>query len=315
MTDDPILEKGLGSIDSPPDERDWPIDALYAAAGLDRDASPPASFLVDEPYPPILDQGSSPMCVAYTASTLKAYQDLRDTGPADFDEPRFFTDIGGTAQGAVPRIALQRLLDVGYPTVGATPAPDRHRIAAYYAVPVDELELKNAIMAFGPVWISTRWFRSWFRPVSGILPAPDTAVGGHSLAAVGWDARGLRLRNSWGSDYGILGDVFMPWSYLTHVREAWKSVDRILTPPPTLSYRISIAAGTRTVYAAALASSGCIRAWTALPWSGKASSAPCRAPVVRRGCTRGQATLAPVMSGAFKGRWIRVAAGVSVVRS
>jgi hypothetical protein len=45
--------------------------------------------------PPILDQGSSPMGVAYSSSAMKAWQDRRDQERFfDFDEPKFFGQIG-----------------------------------------------------------------------------------------------------------------------------------------------------------------------------------------------------------------------------
>ena len=49
--------------------------------------------------PPILNQGSSPMCVAYSSSAMKAWQDRRDQERFfDFNEPAFFAAIGGTAR-------------------------------------------------------------------------------------------------------------------------------------------------------------------------------------------------------------------------
>lgn len=314
MTDDPTTGFGLGAIDSPPDERDWSIDALFAAAGLEPDTAAPASYVVPAPYPPILSQGNTPRCVAFSSSTLKAYEDLRDTGPVAFDVDRFFAAIGGGPNGAVVRVALQQMLDVGYPPASAG-SPADHRIAAYYSVPVDEASLKAALVAFGPLLISTRWYSSWFRPVSGILPAPDTVVGGHAIVAIGYDATGLRLRNSWGTRYGDGGDVTLRWRDLGSVKEAWKAVDQIVKPPATASYRLILGAGTRTVYLATINAAGRISGWIERPWTGIASSAPCRAPVVKRGTIRGQATVAYVTAGAFRGKWVRVAGTVSVRRS
>jgi hypothetical protein len=223
MTDNP---HGLGWIESPPDPRDYQVDALYAASGIEAPLALPASYVVPQPWSPVLDQGNSPMCVAFSQSMLKAYEDLRDQGPFDFDEPTFFRRIGGGPNGAVIRNALAVLLADGYPVVGVDRA-GAHKIAAYYAVPVTRADLCAAILAFGPVELGTPWFNSWFRPVAGVLPAPDTVVGGHAIVAIGWDARGLRLRNSWGTDWGLSGDAYLPWSQLDHLREAWKAVDVI----------------------------------------------------------------------------------------
>ena len=80
--------------------------------------------------------------------------------------------------------------------------------------------------------MSTTWYRSWFHPVNGVLSAADVAVGGHAIVAYGWDARGLRLRNSWGSGWGVSGDCWMPASLVPHLNGAWKAVDAIEHPIP-----------------------------------------------------------------------------------
>ncbi len=134
MTDD--LLPCLGWIPSPDDERDWGVDALYAATGTEPPAALPASYHVPPPLYPVVDQGSSPMCVAYSAAGEQGWYDLRDTGLALFDEALFFRQIGGTASGAVIRDALSARLSAGYPPQGHPELAGQHRIAAYYAVPV-----------------------------------------------------------------------------------------------------------------------------------------------------------------------------------
>jgi hypothetical protein len=98
---------GLGAIPSPPDERDYPIDALYAALGVDLPVTLPAAF-ASVPVPPILDQGLTPQCVAYSTAGMKDFQDYDDQAPArwwNFDEGRFFSLIGGGPNGAILRDA------------------------------------------------------------------------------------------------------------------------------------------------------------------------------------------------------------------
>jgi hypothetical protein len=182
--------------------------------------------------PPVLDQHATPMCVAYSASAMKAWQDRRDQERFfDFDEPRFFAEIGGTAAGAYVRAAMERMRSAGYPVVGVGD-PAHHRIAAYYAVPRDLATIKAAIYDLGPIVVSTPWYRSWFRPAAGLLPRPDTLVGGHAIVAYGWDARRLRLRNSWGTAWGVGGDCWMPDAYVAKINGAWKAADAIEHPIP-----------------------------------------------------------------------------------
>ena len=231
MTDDPSY--GLGALPDEPDDRDWPLDALYAAEDIDPtppDALP--SSYVAPGMPVVLDQGSSPMCVAFSSSAMKAWQDRRDQERwFPFDETAFFAQIGGTANGAYTRVAMASLLSTGYP-----PDPARHKIAAYFAVPVTADAIKAAILDLGPVVLSTPWFRSWFRPSAlGILPAPDVEVGGHAIVAYGWGSNGLRLRNSWGTDWGVAGDCWMPLVDVRHLRGAWKTADQVVHPIPWAS--------------------------------------------------------------------------------
>jgi hypothetical protein len=135
---------GLGALPDAPDERDYPISALYAAEGLTASVVLPASYTAPG-MPPVLDQHATPMCVAYSSSAMKAWQDRRDQERFfDFDEPAFFAAIGGTAAGAYVRAAMERMRTAGYPVTGSG-EPARHRIAAYYAVPRDLATIKAAI--------------------------------------------------------------------------------------------------------------------------------------------------------------------------
>ena len=228
MTDD-LSRYGLGALPDAPDERDYPVSALYASEGLSASVVLPASYAAPG-MPPVLDQHATPMCVAYSSSAVKAWQDRRDQERFfDFDEPVFFAAIGGTASGAYVRAAMERMRSTGYPVAGVGD-PGGHRIAAYYAVPRDAAAIKAAIYDLGPVVLSAPWYNSWFRPVAGVLPKPDKVAGGHAIVAYGWDARGLRLRNSWGSDWGVGGDCWMPGSFVPQISGVWKAVDAIEHP-------------------------------------------------------------------------------------
>ena len=310
MTDD-LLPYGLGWLESPPDERDWGVDALYAATGAEPPVELPTAYHVPAPLYSVVDQGSSPMCVAYSAAGEQGWYDLRDTGLALFDEALFFRQIGGSSSGAVIRDALALRLSAGYPVSGHPELAGQHKIAAYFVVPVAQADLCAAILAFGPLVIGTPWASSWFHPVGGVLPAFDRAVGGHAILAVGWDATGLRLRNSWGADWGNQGEATLPWPQIGHVREAWKAVDRVEPKPaPPASWRIHVAHGATVVHYA-LDKAGRLTDTRRYPWTGHDSGAPCGQPVVKRGASSGQATVALVTGGLFRGRWVRIGGGVT----
>jgi lysozyme len=81
-----------------------------------------------------------------------------------------------------------------------------------------------------------------------------------------------------------------------------------------VTHALNIAASA-TVQIATVSASGCIAGWTQRKWGPRASSAPCRAPVVKKGCAHGEAPVAYVTRGAFAGRWVRVGDGVTVKES
>lgn len=222
------LPHGLGALESPPDDRDFALDDLYTADQLA--AALPASYRVPVLPKAIFDQGSTPMCVAYSAATEQAAFDLVDQGHNyRWDFGYFFRAIGGGPNGAVIRNALDRRLHRGYPLLpaGSGNSQTLHRISAYYRIPVTKDSLRRAIQAFGVIVLGTPWFNSWFYPVAGILPPADYQVGGHAICAVGWNQTGLVLRNTWGAGWGVNGECTLPWGYLGAVREAWKAIDVI----------------------------------------------------------------------------------------
>jgi C1A family cysteine protease len=221
-------EHGLGAIQSPPDERDLVITSLIterlAAVVL------PSRYRVPTPAP-ILDQGSTPQCVAYSTARMQMWNDRTDYVPHrwfNFNEAAFFRAIGGTADGAFLRAALDRLVKVGYPVESTTPNPYAHKIRRYYAVPKTVHDMKRAIFHFGPVVAAFPWFNSWMAPVNGVLPRPDYAIGGHAIDIEAWDdaKRAFLLPNSWSTRWGVQGTCWMPYAYFTQACwEAWKVVD------------------------------------------------------------------------------------------
>jgi hypothetical protein len=315
MTDPTGPVYGLGGNTSPPDDRDWDIATLYAMAGLEELATVPASFRVPGTLPPVLDQGIKPQCVAFSQSSLKAYEDLKDQGPFNFDEGLFFAEIGGNANGAYVRAGLSRMLNYGYPVAGSG-QPQLHRIAGYYAVSHTEAAIKSALVSFGIVTVLLNWQEEWFHPgPRGVLPAGRNYAGGHEIDIIGYDeVEGAELQNTWGTAYGVGGRVFLSWPQLTaKLIEAWKTTDQIVKPPSNVKYHLSIAANADLQIATLKGS--CIAKWTKRKWGALASGAPCRAPEVRKGCSSGQATVVYVTAGAFAGQRIRITTGTTVTKA
>ena len=238
-----MTKYGLGAIPSPYDARDFPITQLYALTGAAPEL-PPANYMVPGEPGPILNQGNSPQCVAYSSAGVKQYEDKLDQGQwFNFNESLFFSRIGGSANGAYIRDALAQLLKVGYPVVSIDDSA-QHKIDAYYTVPITLGEVQAALMAFGPLLFGISWPNSWFDPIKGVLPKPDATAGGHAIKVIGWRTVSgqvqLILANSWGTSYGDAGRCYMPSPYLNRVFEVWKTVDQIIVPPDPYEPRSAV---------------------------------------------------------------------------
>jgi hypothetical protein len=79
VTDD-IAAYGLGALPDAPDERDYPLSALYVAEGLTGSVVLPTSYAAPG-MPPVLDQHATPMCVADSSAAMKGRQDKRSGRP------------------------------------------------------------------------------------------------------------------------------------------------------------------------------------------------------------------------------------------
>jgi hypothetical protein len=194
----------------------------------------PSSYYVPNP-PPVTDQDGTPMCVAYSNAYDQNQQDRPEAGKFwNFDEKKFFGQIGGGPNGAYLTAGLTRRRDFGYPEQLLVSGQDgnpnyaRHKIASYTQIPLTVAAIKAALQRGHGVLMIGDWFHSWFHPfASGKLPAPDYKVGGHAQYIRGWnDAYGFRLRNSWGTDWGVNGDAFIPYAFLSRYYAAYRTTDK-----------------------------------------------------------------------------------------
>lgn len=225
---------GLGAIPSPPDARDFPID-------LDQAISLPSRY-VSTLMPPVANQGNTGRCVAFASTGLKQWEERRDGHPLFLNLDRQWLYDHAMAidgiheppsqqRGTTCRAALKVLLKQGQPLTRQPQTAASHKIAAYYAVPLNPDSIKRAVMQHGPVLIASVWYASWFRPVKGILPAPSGGiVGGHARLVFGWDDNvnggSLLVRNSWGGRWGVNGNSYDRYGWLVPaLHDAWRAVD------------------------------------------------------------------------------------------
>lgn len=80
-------------------------------------------------------------------------------------------------------------------------------------------DLQQALM-YGPVILGLNWYGGMFRPdAAGVIRVSGKIEGGHCLAAIGQSFKTelVRLRQSWGADHGVNGDVYIPFADLARL--------------------------------------------------------------------------------------------------
>jgi hypothetical protein len=218
----------LGAVPPPYDWRDKQIAEL----GIPVSEALPASYFAP-PVPPVLKQ-IGPTCVGFSSTTMRMQQEYRQKHkwfPLSanwlYEECKRIDGMPGVA-GSYVRCAMSVLKNKGQPLPNGS-GMGEHRIAAYYAIPHTERDLKNAIFNLGAIVVAGPWFESWFTPKAATgytLPAPDVQAGGHAYVLNGWDdARGLLVHNTWGREWASLGRAYMPYKYVPMLWEAWRATD------------------------------------------------------------------------------------------
>lgn len=206
-----------------------PDDEPLTGATLAGVTASSSSFYIAWP-PPVTDQRNSPRCVAHSNAYDQNQHDRRELGRfVDFDQAKFFIEIDGHDPGGAYLInGLRRRRDFGYPEQDSTPQRSRHQIADFTNLPRTVSAIKEALLRNHGVLFIGDWFHSWHHPLaSGKLPAPDYRTGGHAFWIRGWnDNYGFRLRNSWGTDWGLNGDAFYPYAFLSRLYSAYRTTDK-----------------------------------------------------------------------------------------
>lgn len=115
------------------------------------------------------------------------------------------------------------------PTPDAYTAAVAHRALRYTRVTQVQYHIKHCLAVLGvPVifgFLVYEDFESEEMAKTGIMKMPEPGarpIGGHAVAAVGYDdASGMfKVRNSWGSNWGLQGYFKMPYEFLLNPQQA-----------------------------------------------------------------------------------------------
>lgn len=258
------MEYGLGLHQSPPDYRDFIYGQMVAAEPLPRICSRRAYM------GPVRDQGRFGTCGGHAGAAVKDGQEAMNyPGKGLQLSPLYVYSKAKTldgmpgVEGTTMRAVMQVLFNYGVcrdqtmpyslmgspvpqPSASAEAEAGKYKVKAYARVQTLE-ELKLAIYKEGPCAIGIIVFENFMKPLpGGIMPLPGDcrSVGGHAMAAIGWDddRQLVEVKNSWGSSWGDNGYVWIPYSYFTmqgidppinYWMESWSSVDVILPSDTT----------------------------------------------------------------------------------
>lgn len=163
----------------------------------------------------VRDQGSSDMCVAFAAATMKEYQDMPGVhlDPASVYNRR----ANATKPGMLLSDAMRILKEYGI-----DPNPQNHRIKQYWHMgPRDVDTIKRAMFRYGVV-VASFPFNENAKDYKFWIGASANSSYGHCVALVGYDdsKQSFRLRNSWGTDYAEMGYAWI--NYDEFVKHCWQ---------------------------------------------------------------------------------------------
>jgi C1A family cysteine protease len=101
------------------------------------------------------------------------------------------------------------------------------KIKSYFSC-TNNNAIKNAIMNYGPVLASIKWYDSYKPDKNGILSTIKKGDSGyHAIMIYGWDKTGFKCQNSWGTHWGKDGRFISP--YEIKIAEARCFVDEVDT--------------------------------------------------------------------------------------
>lgn len=190
---------------------------------------------------PVYNQGFAATSPAHAVASLKAQQEFKEhRAYFDFDVNTFALSV--PAQDLTSAVTL--LGSFGY-----LAKQEEHKLDNPFAFPAttplklaDLTEIKEALLAGNPVLLGVEVDVGLRSPnVLGVLPEPlGATTDAQAFVVYGWDdtkelevgTGALYLKNSWGTDYGVNGFVWMGYNYLTTYNfDAWVVTDSADTLP------------------------------------------------------------------------------------
>jgi C1A family cysteine protease len=236
-----------GWIPDLPDHRDF----LFAAPARVLAKLPPKIDLTKK-CPDIYDQGEIGSCTANAIGGAIEFDQMRQKLRDVFIPSRLFIyynervmentvndDSGAMIRDGIKSVAKQGVCPESMWPYDPTPFPPNphltkkptapcykeallHTAVEYRRVPRNLSQMKGCLASGYPFIIGFTVYESFegdevARTGNMPLPSPNEhMLGGHAVLAVGYDDKQsrFRMRNSWGTDWGMKGYFTMPYAYL-----------------------------------------------------------------------------------------------------
>ena len=209
-----------GCQPSPKDRRDVLMSEIYPMPIRIAEAMPPP-FDLD-----ILNQGSTPHCVGYSAAGIKQEKELRERRRVVFDGDWLYArckELDGlpNMRGTSLRIVLKVLQKIGAKPLNEPESEaSKYKIGGYARVDDLTMEgLKKAFYAGGVLLLGFHgsnqgWQTAYIRP-----PRAGEYTWGHAVFEIGYNQNYNIGQNSWGENWGDKGLFYIPKDYMPF--EAW----------------------------------------------------------------------------------------------
>lgn len=191
------------------------IDGSEFAYEIEENSGIPTEFSYMKQLPPVLNQGSDPICVPCSLSSLLEYNLSLKTGKSTnskFKLYDIFNSRTTDGDGMTFKEAFKYVI-----TTGAKYKDGIIKLSKYFKIN-SLYALKHAIYANGPCLIALPVYDD---ASNEFWKRDGSCIGYHAVAVVGYDDNGFIIRNSWGPSYGYNGYYHISNEDINCAKEIW----------------------------------------------------------------------------------------------